>query len=55
MSKLREYYNNCWNINLFANKMCSLWKSLPNYIQNKQPFWTLSYADDSLTYGDNME
>lgn len=51
MGNLKEYYNNCQDINIFANKMYSLWKSLPNCIQNKEPFYTLSYADDPLAYG----
>ncbi len=55
MSNLKEYYNNCQDINIFANKMYSLWKSLPSYIQNKEPFWTLSYADDPLSYRDEEQ
>ena len=55
MSNLKEYYDNCQDINIFANKMYSLWTSLPSYIQNEEPFWTLSYADDSLTYADEEQ
>ena len=32
MSNLKEYYDNCQDINIFANKMYSLWTSLPSYI-----------------------
>ncbi len=55
MSKLKEYYNHCLDIHIFANKMYSLWKSIPSCIQNKEPFWTLSYADDPLAYGDEKQ
>lgn len=55
MSKLKEYYNNCSDINIFANKMYSLWKNIPSYIQSEEPFWTLSYADDPLAYGDEEQ
>lgn len=55
MSKLKEYYNNCSDINIFAKKMYSIWINIPNSIQNKEPFWTLSYADDPLAYGDEEQ
>lgn len=55
MSKLKEYYNNCPDINIFANKMYSLWKNIPSYIQREEPFCMLSYADDSLAYGDEKQ
>ena len=55
MSKLKEYYNNCSDINIFANKMYSIWINIPSFVQNKEPFWTLSYADDPLAYGDEEQ
>ena len=55
MSKLKEYYNNCSDINIFANKMYSIWTNIPSFVQNKEPFWTLSYADDPLAYGDEEQ
>lgn len=35
--------------------MYSIWINIPNSIQNKEPFWTLSYADDPLAYGDEEQ
>lgn len=52
MSKLKVIYVNCSDIKCFASRMYSLWESLPRSIQNLEPFWTLSYADDPLSWGD---
>ena len=35
--------------------MYLLWKSLPGEIQDKQPFFTLSYADDPLSWEDEKQ
>lgn len=35
--------------------MYSLWENLPGNIQDIEPFWTLSYADDSLSWGDEEQ
>ena len=35
--------------------MYSLWESLPGNIQNIEPFFTLSYADDPLSWGDEEQ
>lgn len=40
---------------IFASRMYSLWKNLPSNIQNQQPFFTLCYADDPLSWGDEKE
>ena len=55
MSKLEVIYANCTDIKCFASRMYSLWKSLPKNIQNIEPFWTLSYADDPLSWGDEEQ
>lgn len=55
MSKLKVVYVNCSDIKCFASRMYSLWKSLPGNIQNIEPFWTLSYADDPLSWGDEEQ
>ena len=34
----------------FAKHMYSLWNKLPDEIQHKKPFYTLSYADDCILY-----
>lgn len=55
MKILKEYYSNCSDIKIFADKMYSLWESLPGSIQDEEPFWTLSYADDPLSWGDEKQ
>ena len=55
MSKLKSVYVNCSDIRYFASRMYSLWKSLPGDIQNVEPFWILSYADDPLSWGDEEQ
>lgn len=55
MKILKEYYENCSDIRMFADKMYSLWESLPGNIQEKQPFFTLCYADDPLSWGDEEQ
>lgn len=55
MSKLETIYANCCDIEYFANRMYRLWKSLPRSIQNMEPFWTLCYADDPLSWGDEKQ
>ena len=55
MSNLKRVYVNCSDIRYFASRMYSLWKSLPGEIQNVEPFWILSYADDPLSWGDEEQ
>lgn len=55
MSKLEMIYINCSDIEYFANRMYSLWKSLPENIQNIEPFWALCYADEPLSWGDEKQ
>lgn len=43
------------DIKQFANKMYSLWKNLPDKLQDEQPFFQLSYADDPLSWGDEKQ
>lgn len=52
MSKLEMVYVKCPDINCFASRMYSLWKVLPRNLQNIEPFWTLCYGDDPLSWGD---
>lgn len=42
-------------IRWFAGRMYDIWEGLPPWLQNVQPFWTLSYADDPLTWGDEKQ
>ena len=48
MKVLKKYYECCTSIEQFSEKMYLLWESLPGRLQNEQPFFTLSYADDPL-------
>ena len=43
------------NLRYFADKMYSLWQNLPNGISHEEPFWTLCYADDPLSWGDERQ
>ena len=55
MSKLKAVYVKCSDIKYFAGWMYSLWESLPGNIQDIAPFWTLSYADDPLSWEDEEQ
>lgn len=56
ISKLEEiYYQDDMDIQFFGSKMYSIWRVLPSEIQNKEPFWTLCYADDPLSWGDEWQ
>lgn len=52
MSKLKEVYKNYSDTREFASRMYSLWEDLPGNLQDIEPFWTLCYADDPLSWGD---
>ncbi len=52
MNKLKVVYVNCSDIKCFASRMYRLWENLPVNLQNIEPFWTLCYADDPLSWGD---
>ena len=39
----------------FGKTMYSLWNRLPAAIIQKEPFWTFSYADDCLSFGDEKQ
>lgn len=55
MNKLKVIYNNCSDIKNFANQLYDLWESLPGTIQDREPFFTLCYADDPLSWGDEQQ
>lgn len=55
MNKLKTVYVNCSDIKCFAGHMYRLWESLPGNIQDTEPFWTLCYADDPLSWGDEAQ
>lgn len=39
----------------FAHRTYQLWKLLPEHIAYEQPFWTLNYAGDYLSWGDKVQ
>lgn len=55
MKKLKVYYECYSDITDFACKMYHLWENLPWQIQDKEPFWAMSYADDALSWGDEEQ
>ena len=55
VSKLKVIYEQCSDIRNFAGQMYCLWESLPGNIQDREPFFTLCYADDPLSWGDEEQ
>lgn len=53
MSELKTVYEES-DIVGFSEKMYDLWKLLPDKINNEEPFYTLNYAGDCLSYGDEI-
>lgn len=51
MEALRPVYQSS-RLDVFAKKMYFLWNKLPPHIDQEEPFFDLSYADDYLSYGD---
>ena len=55
-SELESIYKfNKFSINEFGKRCYSLWNHLPSHIQQKEPFWTLCYADDCLSWNDETQ
>ena len=54
MNSLQQIYEDT-SIEIFAGKMYSLWNKLPEFINKEEPFFTLCYADDCLSYGDENQ
>ena len=42
-------------IHSFAGKAYAAWNLIPKNIDQIEPFWTLSYADDPLSWGDEKQ
>lgn len=49
------YFSNLFSIVEFSKKCYLLWRELPNEIHTKEPFYTLSYSDDPLSWGDEAQ
>ncbi|MEE0060892.1 MAG: hypothetical protein UE295_08700 [Acutalibacteraceae bacterium] len=54
MDSLKPFYKNTELI-LFAEKGWYLWNSLPDVLWQTEPFWSLCYADDPLSHGDEAK
>lgn len=55
MQNLKIYYEKCSDIKIFAGKMYILWLSLPENIKDKEPFFSLNYLDEPLSWGDKEQ
>lgn len=51
----RAYYDYGMDIKDFASKVYALWGTLPSNIYLNEPFRTMSYADDPLSWGDEQQ
>ena len=49
------YESNVYSIEDFGRKCYSLWQQLPDELNTIEPFHTLSYADDPLSWGDEEQ
>ena len=49
------YDTNRFEISDFGNRCCKLWHMLPGSIIETEPFHTLIYADDPLSWGDEVQ
>lgn len=54
MDSLKPFYKNT-ELRQFAKMGYTLWQSLPEVIWQTEPFWTLCYADDPFSYGDEAQ
>ena len=52
---LKIYNSKKINIKEFGIQSYEVWKLLPNEIMQKEPFWTLEYADDCISWGDEEQ
>ena len=49
MKQLSDIYKES-DLKDFAEHMYALWNKLPDEVQHREPFYTLSYADDCILY-----
>ena len=53
---LKDSYDaNIFELSDFGNRCCKLWHMLPSDIVQVEPFHTLIYADDPLSWGDEAQ
>ena len=51
----KAYYDYGLDIKDYATKVYALWRTLPSTIDSNEPFLTMSYADDPLSWGDEKQ
>lgn len=49
------YNSDVYSIDEFGRRCYELWRMLPGYLSYEEPFFVLSYADDSLSWGDEKQ
>lgn len=49
------YHQNMFPFREFSSRVYGIWQMLPQDISMKEPFWTLSYIDDCLSWGDEAQ
>lgn len=49
------YDTHAFEISDFGNRCSKLWHMLPDSVSVAEPFYTLSYADDPLSWGDEVQ
>lgn len=54
MRALKKQYE-ALELKEFSKSTYSLWSKLPEGIQHTQPFWTLCYAEEPLSWGDEKQ
>ena len=53
---LESVYNaNTFSIADFGKHCALLWHDIPSELAQTEPFWTLCYADDALSWGDEAQ
>ena len=53
---LKSVYNaNAFSIADFGKHCALLWHNIPSELAQTEPFWTLCYADDCLSWGDEAQ
>ena len=55
LMKMAKFCYEKTELKLFAKRMYFLWQKLPSCIQEEEPFFTLCFAGDPLSYGDTKQ
>lgn len=56
LGKIKDIYQSKkMNINEFGSLTYLVWESLPSPVQDIEPFYTLAYADNPLSWGDENQ